>query len=150
MRKKFLYSQFVLFHLLRRRGHACNPENFTMLKTKSGKKAHNNICKLVFEDLVGNSKEYNIIPEYYHNDNIITYRLQTIITTSPNLFYYFFEFSSSFFNANCWKILITFSSSLLIIFYPLLPIFWLNSSFFHSSFTPFVEQIPNSIHFITS
>ena len=51
VRKRFLHSQFVLFHLLRRRGHACNPENFTMLKTESGKKTHNDICKLVFERL---------------------------------------------------------------------------------------------------
>ena len=51
VRKKFLYSQFVLFHLLKRRGHACNPENFTMIKTKSGKEIHNDICRLVFERL---------------------------------------------------------------------------------------------------
>ena len=51
VRKKFLYSQFVLFHLLRRRGHDCNPENFTMIKTKNGKKTHNDICRLVFERL---------------------------------------------------------------------------------------------------
>ena len=51
VRKKFLYSQFVLFHLLRRRGHDCNPENFNMTRTKSGKKTHNDICRLVFERL---------------------------------------------------------------------------------------------------
>ena len=51
VRKKFLYSQFVLFHLLRRRGHDCNPENFKMIRTKSGKKTHNDICRLVFERL---------------------------------------------------------------------------------------------------
>ena len=51
VRKKFLHSQFVLFHLLRRRGRSCNPENFTMVKTKSSKKTHNDICRLVFERL---------------------------------------------------------------------------------------------------
>ena len=51
VRKKFLYSQFVLFHLLRRRGHVCNAENFTMIKAKSGKKTHDDICKLVFKRL---------------------------------------------------------------------------------------------------
>ena len=36
-RKKFLYSQFVLFHILRRRGHDCRPENFTMIRTDDRK-----------------------------------------------------------------------------------------------------------------
>ena len=50
-RKKFLYSQFVLFHILRRTGHDCHPENFTMIRTDDRKKAHNEICKLIFERL---------------------------------------------------------------------------------------------------
>ena len=50
-RKKFLYSQFVLFHMLRRRGHDCHPENFTMIRTDDRKKAHNEICRLIFKRL---------------------------------------------------------------------------------------------------
>ena len=50
-RKKFLYSQFVLFHILRRRGHDCRPENFTTIRTDDRKKAHNEICRLIFERL---------------------------------------------------------------------------------------------------
>ena len=50
-RKKFIYSQSVLFHLLRRRGHDYRPENFTMIKNKDTIKKHNDICRLVFERL---------------------------------------------------------------------------------------------------
>ena len=49
--KKFIYSQSVLFHLLRRRGHEYKSENFTMVKTKDIRKNHNDICRLVFERL---------------------------------------------------------------------------------------------------
>ena len=49
--KKFIYSQSVLFHLLRRRGHNYKSENFTMVKTKDVRKNHNDICGLVFERL---------------------------------------------------------------------------------------------------
>ena len=57
MRKKFLYSQFVLFHILRRRGHDCRPENFTMIRTDDRKKAHNEICRIIFEILGWEFKE---------------------------------------------------------------------------------------------
>ena len=51
IRKKFLYSQSVLLHLLRRRGHDCNLENFTVIRTKNGMKINNDICRLIFERL---------------------------------------------------------------------------------------------------
>ena len=50
-RKKFLDSQLVLFHILRKRGHDCRPKNFTMIRTDDRKRAHNEICKLIFERL---------------------------------------------------------------------------------------------------
>ena len=49
--KKFIYSQSVLFHLLRRRSHDYRLENFTMVKNKDIIKKHNDICRLVFERL---------------------------------------------------------------------------------------------------
>ena len=49
--KKFIYSQSVLFHLLRRRGHDYRSENFTMVKSKETIKKHSDICRLVFERL---------------------------------------------------------------------------------------------------
>ena len=51
IRKKFLHSQTVLFHLLKRRGHNCNLENFSRIKTKNGKKIHYDIFRLIFERL---------------------------------------------------------------------------------------------------
>ena len=50
-RKKFLYSQFVLFHVLRKRGHDYRPKNFTMIRTDDRKKAHSEICRLILERL---------------------------------------------------------------------------------------------------
>ena len=50
-RKKFICSQFVLFHLLRRRGHDCNLEDFVMIKTKDRKRTHSEICSIIFERL---------------------------------------------------------------------------------------------------
>ena len=49
--KKFIYSQSVLAHLLRRRGHDYRMENLTMVKNKNTIEAHNDICRLVFERL---------------------------------------------------------------------------------------------------
>ena len=50
-RKKFICSQFVLFHILRKRGHDCRPKNFMMIRTNDRKRAHNEICRLIFERL---------------------------------------------------------------------------------------------------
>ena len=47
-RKKFICSQFVLFHILRKRGHDCNPKNFMMMRMDNRKRAHNEICRLIF------------------------------------------------------------------------------------------------------
>ena len=49
--KKFLYSQLVLLHLLRRKGHDYKSENFTMIKNKKTMKKYNDICRLIFERL---------------------------------------------------------------------------------------------------
>ena len=50
-RKKFMCSQFVLFHILRKRGHDCDSENFTIIRTEDRKRTHNEICRLIFERL---------------------------------------------------------------------------------------------------
>ena len=49
--KKFVYSQLVLLHLLRRKGHDYKSENFTMIKNKKTMKKYNDICRLIFERL---------------------------------------------------------------------------------------------------
>ena len=49
--KKFIYSQSVLLHLLRRRSHDYRMENLTMVKNKNTMKKHNDICRLIFERL---------------------------------------------------------------------------------------------------
>ena len=49
--KKFVYSQLVLLHLLRRNGHDYKSENFTMIKNKKTVKKYNDICRLIFERL---------------------------------------------------------------------------------------------------
>ena len=49
--KKFICSQSVLLHLLRRRGHDYRMENLTMVKNKNTIKKHNDICRLIFKRL---------------------------------------------------------------------------------------------------
>ena len=49
--RKFMYLQTVLYHLLKRRGHSFNMENFTMVKNKKTMKKYNDIFRLIFERL---------------------------------------------------------------------------------------------------
>ena len=50
-RKNFMNVQYLLFQLLRRHGHICKIENFTMLKTIDRKLFHDTICKNLFDKL---------------------------------------------------------------------------------------------------
>ena len=50
-RKNFMNVQYLLFQLLKRHGHPCKIENFTVLKTIDRKKFHDNICKNLFNRL---------------------------------------------------------------------------------------------------
>lgn len=50
-RKNFLNSSYLLFQLLRRHGHPCKIENFSILKTVDRKIFHDDICKNLFSKL---------------------------------------------------------------------------------------------------
>lgn len=50
-RKNFMNVQYLLFQLLRRHGHQCQIENFTILKTVDRKLFHDTICKNLFDKL---------------------------------------------------------------------------------------------------
>lgn len=50
-RKKFLYSQYVLYHLLKKNNHIFELKNFTMIKTEERKNKHDKICKKIFNNL---------------------------------------------------------------------------------------------------
>jgi hypothetical protein len=50
-RKNFMNVQYLLFQLLRRHGHPCKIENFTILKTVDRKLFHDTICKKLFDKL---------------------------------------------------------------------------------------------------
>lgn len=50
-RKNFMNVQYLLFQLLRRHGHPCKIENFTILKTTDRKLFHDTICKNLFHKL---------------------------------------------------------------------------------------------------
>ncbi len=50
-RKNFMNVQYLLFQLLRRHGHPCKIENFTILKTVDRKLFHDTICKNLFDKL---------------------------------------------------------------------------------------------------
>ena len=49
--KKLIFSQSILIHLLRRRGHNCRFENISYIINKKTMKKHNDICGMVFERL---------------------------------------------------------------------------------------------------
>ena len=51
-RKNFLNSSYLLFQLLRRHGHQCKIENFSILKTVDRKIFHDDICKTLFSQLM--------------------------------------------------------------------------------------------------
>lgn len=50
-RKNFINTHFVLFQLLKRHGHKCDPSDFSILKTNDRKSYHEYICKTLFEEL---------------------------------------------------------------------------------------------------
>jgi hypothetical protein len=50
-RKNFINTQYVLFQLLKRHKHPCRPEDFTILKTMDRKFFHDDICRVLFEEL---------------------------------------------------------------------------------------------------
>ena len=50
-RKNFLNVQYILFQLLRRHGHPCKPEDFSMLKTTERKLFHDQVCSNLFAKL---------------------------------------------------------------------------------------------------
>lgn len=57
-RKNFINTQYVLFQLLTRHKHPCKREDFTILKTVDRKKFHDDICKVLFEELGWNHTPY--------------------------------------------------------------------------------------------
>ena len=50
-RKNFINTQYVLYQLLRRHKHKCEPNDLIILKTVERKCFHDNICKQLFEEL---------------------------------------------------------------------------------------------------
>ena len=50
-RKNFLNVQYILYHLLKRRGHPCNAENFILPKTEKSRVFHEEVCQMVFNKL---------------------------------------------------------------------------------------------------
>lgn len=50
-RKNFLNVQYILFQLLRKHGHDCKPEDFSMLKTTERKLFHDQVCSNLFSKL---------------------------------------------------------------------------------------------------
>ena len=50
-RKNFINTQYVLFQLLQRHRHPCKAEDFTILKTMDRKFFHDDICRVLFEEL---------------------------------------------------------------------------------------------------
>jgi ribosomal protein L20A (L18A) len=50
-RKNFMNVQYILYQLLKRHGHNCNINNFTILKTVDRKLFHDTICKNLFDKL---------------------------------------------------------------------------------------------------
>ena len=50
-RSNFLNSNYVLFQLLRKNGHACEFSSFYCLRTPTSRIMHDNICERIFADL---------------------------------------------------------------------------------------------------
>lgn len=57
-RKNFINTQYVLYQLLCRHRHPCKKEEFIVLKTIDRKFFHDEICKILFEDLGWNHTPY--------------------------------------------------------------------------------------------
>lgn len=58
-RKNFINTQYILFQLLLRHKHPCKKEDFSMLKTIDRKNFHDEICKILFEEI-----KFTFVPLY--------------------------------------------------------------------------------------
>ena len=58
-RKNFINTQYILYQLLVRHKHPCKKEDFSMLKTIDRKNFHDEICKVLFEDI-----KFSFLPLY--------------------------------------------------------------------------------------
>lgn len=50
-RKNFINTQYILYQLLIRHKHPCKKDDFSILKTIERKNFHDDICKILFEDI---------------------------------------------------------------------------------------------------
>jgi len=57
-RKNFINTQYVLYQLLQRHKHRCKKEEFIILKTIDRKFFHDDVCKVLFEELGWNHLPY--------------------------------------------------------------------------------------------
>jgi ribosomal protein S24E len=58
-RKNFINTQYILYQLLLRHKHTCKKEDFSMLKTIDRKNFHDEICKVLFEEI-----KFSFLPLY--------------------------------------------------------------------------------------
>jgi len=58
-RKNFINTQYILYQLLLRHKHPCKKEDFSMLKTIDRKNFHDEICKVLFEEI-----KFSFLPLY--------------------------------------------------------------------------------------
>jgi hypothetical protein len=58
-RKNFINTQYILFQLLLRHKHPCKKEDFSMLKTIDRKNFHDEVCKILFEEI-----KFTFVPLY--------------------------------------------------------------------------------------
>ena len=58
-RKNFINTQYILFQLLLRHKHPCKKEDFSMLKTIDRKNFHDEICRILFEEI-----KFTFVPLY--------------------------------------------------------------------------------------
>jgi hypothetical protein len=57
--KNFINTQYILFQLLLRHKHPCKKEDFSMLKTIDRKNFHDEVCKILFEEI-----KFTFVPLY--------------------------------------------------------------------------------------
>lgn len=58
-RKNFINTQYILYQLLLRHKHPCRKEDFSMLKTIDRKNFHDEVCKVLFEEI-----KFSFLPLY--------------------------------------------------------------------------------------
>ncbi len=58
-RKNFINTQYILFQLLLKHKHPCKKEDFSMLKTIDRKNFHDEICRILFEEI-----KFTFVPLY--------------------------------------------------------------------------------------